>query len=122
MSDIKNAIKQLCEEKNLEYDAVLSAIELALAAAYRKDYGERNQNIKVVFDPSTAKSDIFDVKTVVENLEAEEEAEMLKNLYNPDLKELRKEDFRLENQIKEKKEIKKTEGDEGGDEIGRAHV
>lgn len=115
MSDIKNAIKQLCEEKNLEYDAVLSAIELALAAAYRKDYGERNQNIKVVFDPSTAKSDIFDVKTVVENLEAEEEAEMLKNLYNPDLKELRKEDFRLENQIKEKKEIKKTEGDEGGD-------
>lgn len=112
MSDIKNAIKQLCEEKNLEYDAVLSAIELALAAAYRKDYGERNQNIKVVFDPSTAKSDIFDVKTVVDNLEAEEEAEMLKNLYNPDLKELRKEDFRLENQIKEKKDIKKIKSEE----------
>lgn len=116
MSDIKNAIKQLCEEKNLEYDSVLSAIELALAAAYRKDYGERNQNIRVVFDPVTAKSDIFDVKTVVENLEAEEEAEMLKNLYNPDLKELRKEDFRQENQIREKKEIKKSEEAKEGEE------
>jgi len=96
MSDISNAIKQLCEEKNLEYSAVISAIELALAAAYRKDYGERNQNIRVTFDPTTGKSEIFDVKTVVENLPAEEEAEMLKNLYNPNPKELKKEEFRQE--------------------------
>ena len=87
MSDINNAIKQLCEEKSLDYKSVLAAIELALAAAYRKDYGERNQNIRVKFDPKSGKSEIFDVKTVVENLPAEEEAEMLKNLYNPNLKE-----------------------------------
>lgn len=104
MSDIKNAIKQLCEEKSLDYDSVLAAIELALAAAYRKDYGERNQNIRVDFDPATGKSEIFDVKTVVDNLPAEEEAEMLKNLYNPDPKELRKEEFNRENQIKEKED------------------
>ncbi len=96
MSDISNAIKQLCEEKSLDYQSVLSAIELALAAAYRKDYGERNQNIRVKFDPIAGKSDIFDVKTVVENLPAEEEAEMLRNLYNPDLKELRREEMRQE--------------------------
>jgi len=96
MSDISNAIKQLCEEKNLEYQAVISAIELALAAAYRKDYGERNQNIRVKFDSVTGTSEIFDVKTVVENLPAEEEEEMLKNLYNPNPKELKKEDFRQE--------------------------
>lgn len=96
MSDIKNAIKQLCEEKSLDYKSVLAAIELALAAAYRKDYGERNQNIRVKFDPTTGKSEIFDVKTVVENLPAEEEAEMLKNLYNPDLKEIRREELRQE--------------------------
>lgn len=96
MSDISNAIKQLCEEKNLEYSSVISAIELALAAAYRKDYGERNQNIRVTFDPATGKSEIFDVKTVVENLPAEEEAEMLKNLYNPNPKELKKEELRQE--------------------------
>ncbi len=96
MSDIKNAIKQLCEEKSLDYKSVLAAIELALAAAYRKDYGERNQNIRVKFDPATGKSEIFDVKTVVDDLPAEEEAEMLKNLYNPDLKEIRREELRQE--------------------------
>lgn len=96
MSDISNAIKQLCEEKNLDYQSVLAAIELALAAAYRKDYGERNQNIRVKFNPITGQSDIFDVKTVVDNLPAEEEAEMLRNLYNPDLKELRREEMRQE--------------------------
>jgi N utilization substance protein A len=96
MSDISNAIKQLCDEKNLDFKSVISAIELALAAAYRKDYGERNQNIRVKFDSVTGTSEIFDVKTVVDNLPAEEEAEMLKNLYNPNPKELRKEEFRQE--------------------------
>ena len=65
MSELSNAIKQVCEEKNLEYDTVVSTIELALAAAYRKDYGEKNQNIRVKFDVNTGTSEIFDVKTVV---------------------------------------------------------
>lgn len=94
MSEISNAIKQLCEEKNLDYKAVISAVEMALAAAYRKDYGERNQNIHVKFDPVTGKTEIFDLKTVVDNLPEDEEAEMLQNLYNPNLKELSKEEFR----------------------------
>jgi len=93
MSDISAAIKQLCEEKNLEYGAVISAIELALAAAYRKDYGERNQNVRVKFDPTSGQSEIFDVKTVVDNLPEQEEAEMLQNLYNPAPREPRKENF-----------------------------
>ncbi len=78
------------------YYSVISAIELALAAAYRKDYGERNQNIRVKFNPEVGTSEIFDVKTVVENLSAEEEAEMLSNLYNPAPKEPRKEEYREE--------------------------
>ena len=96
MSEISAAIKQLCEEKSLDYKSVIAAVELALAAAYRKDYGERNQNIMVKFDPNTGASQIFDVKTVVENLPEEEEAEMLKNLYSPEKKESmrEREDFR----------------------------
>lgn len=80
MSDLTSAIKQICEEKNLDFQVVVSTIELALAAAYRKDYGEKNQNIRVEFDPSNGKSKIFDVKTVVENLPEEEEREMLERL------------------------------------------
>jgi len=95
MSEISTAIKQLCEEKNLDYKSVIAAIELALAAAYRKDYGERNQNIRVKFDPNTGASEIFDVKTVVENLPEQEEAEMLQNLYNPNPKEIKKEESRV---------------------------
>jgi len=50
MSELMNAIKLICEEKNLNYEAVIEAIESALAAAYRKDYGDKNQNIKVKFN------------------------------------------------------------------------
>lgn len=83
MSDLSNAIKQICEEKNLEYDTVVEAIELALAAAYRKDYGEKNQNVKVDFDPQTGKTAIFDVKMVADNLPPELEEEMRANLNDP---------------------------------------
>jgi len=71
MSDITNAMKQICEEKNLSFDAVVETIESALAAAYRKDFGEKNQNIKVEFDPETGKSKVFDVKTVAEDMPEE---------------------------------------------------
>ena len=72
MSEITNAIKQICEEKGLSYDAVITTIESALAAAYRKDYGEKNQNIKVEYDPETNKTRVFDIKTVVEDVPEEE--------------------------------------------------
>ncbi|MEA3398582.1 MAG: transcription termination factor NusA [Patescibacteria group bacterium] len=71
MENITSAIKQICEEKNLSYDAVINTIESALAAAYRKDYGKKNQNIKVIFNNDVSKSKVFDVKTVVEDLPEE---------------------------------------------------
>jgi len=71
-SAIVNAIKQICEEKGLSYQTVIETIESALAAAYRKDFGEKNQNIKVVFDQESRKSKIYDVKTVVEDMPEEE--------------------------------------------------
>jgi N utilization substance protein A len=79
MSDITSAVKQICEEKNLSYEAVVETIESALAAAYRKDFGEKNQNIKVEFDPETGKSKVYDVKTVVEDMPEEEEIEAEQN-------------------------------------------
>jgi len=69
---IKQAIEQICEEKNIPYDSVIETIEAALAAAYRKDFGEKNQNVKAEFDPETAEVKVFDVKTVVDNMDLEE--------------------------------------------------
>lgn len=78
MSELSSAIKQVCDDKGLSYEAVIGTIESALAAAYRKDFGEKNQNIKVEFDAETGKSKVFDVKTVVEDQpeEAEEDKDL----------------------------------------------
>ncbi len=122
MSDITNAMKQICEEKNLSYEAVIETIESALAAAYRKDFGEKNQNIKVEFDPETGKSKVFDVKTVVEDMPEEVESDGEKDEEKkteaveagtkadqeaPE-EEVRKFNPKTELQIKDAKEIKKT--------------
>jgi len=69
-SPIQAAIQQICQEKNLSEDIVLRAIETALAAAYRKDFGNKLQNIVTEFDPRTGEVKVFDVKTVVEDIDA----------------------------------------------------
>ena len=47
-NEIMQAAKQICEEKNISFESVIQTIEAALAVAYRKDFGEKNQNIKVI--------------------------------------------------------------------------
>ena len=74
-NEIALAMKQICEEKGITEESVLETIEAALAAAYRKDFGEKNQNVKSKFNLETGKIDIFDVKTVVEDMELEEKDE-----------------------------------------------
>lgn len=64
-NELSSAIQQIAEEKNLSVDSIIETIELALAAAYRKDFGHKLQNIKVNFDLEDASSRVFDVKTVV---------------------------------------------------------
>lgn len=65
VSEIGLAIKQICEEKKISYESVIKTVEAALAVAYRKDFGEKNQNIQVDFDPETGGARVFDEKTVV---------------------------------------------------------
>jgi N utilization substance protein A len=78
-SQISQAIKQICDEKNISYESVIETIEAALAAAYRKDFGNKNQNIQAQFDPEKYDGAmegirVFDVKTVVEDMELPTEA------------------------------------------------
>jgi len=111
MSDISNAINQICEEKSLSYDAVLETVESALAAAYRKDFGEKNQNIKVEFDPESGKSKVYDVKLIVDDLPEEEivegEVEAVEEYVDGEEGE-KKFNPKTEMQIKDAKLIKKT--------------
>ncbi len=75
-SDIESAIRQICEEKGLPYEAVMETIESALAAAYRKDFGDKMQNIEVEFDAADGSVKAFDVKTIVEDVDPEALAAM----------------------------------------------
>ena len=107
MSEIVSAIKQICEEKGLSYDAVIATIESALAAAYRKDYGEKNQNIKVEYNPETNGTRVFDAKLVVEDLPADTEiGEDTITITNEEGEELRKFNPKNDIQLKDALEIK----------------
>lgn len=70
-SEISKSIQIICDEKGLEYDAVMEAIEQALGAAFRKDFGSRQGNYKVKFSPETGDMEVWDVKTVVEDVDEE---------------------------------------------------
>ncbi len=69
---IAAAVKQICDEKGVSVEAVITTIEAALAAAYRKDFGEKNQNIKAEFELETGRTRIFDVKEIVADVPEEE--------------------------------------------------
>ena len=43
-SEITKSIQFICAEKGLDEAVVMEAVESALAAAYRKDFGNRQEN------------------------------------------------------------------------------
>ncbi len=66
LGDFGSAISALCEEKGISKEKVVETIEAALAAAYKKDYGKKGQNIKAVFNEKTGEAKYFLVKEVVD--------------------------------------------------------
>ena len=65
-SDFLIALTQLAAERNLPREIVLSAIEAALASAYRKDAIAAGQNISVKLDPGSGDVTVNVLKTVVD--------------------------------------------------------
>ncbi|OGH85468.1 MAG: transcription termination factor NusA [Candidatus Magasanikbacteria bacterium RIFOXYC12_FULL_33_11] len=71
-SEIAKSLQFICDEKGLKYEIVLDALQTALAAAYRKDFGNKQQNIQVIFDPETGDMKVWDEKEVVEDMDEED--------------------------------------------------
>ena len=65
------AITQLAAEKNLPKEVVFDAVETALASAYKKD-ALATADVVVKIDPDTGQTRVFTRKTVVEEVEDEE--------------------------------------------------
>ena len=76
----KSALEQLEEEKKIPKEKILDAIEQAMAAAYKKDYGKKGQIIRAKFDLETGKTDFFQIKIVVDETIAKVEEAPLPNL------------------------------------------
>lgn len=66
--ELLEAINEIAEEKGLDRTEILQMIESSLAAAFRKDYGKKDQNIVVELNPETMGMKVFDIKTVVQEV------------------------------------------------------
>jgi len=59
------AVRTIAEEKNLPEETVQEVVEQALAAAYRRDYGEREQEVRVSMNLNTGDVTAYVTKEVV---------------------------------------------------------
>jgi transcription termination/antitermination protein NusA len=69
MKQLVVAIRTIAEEKNLPEDTVKEVVEQALAAAYKRDYGDREQEIRVDMNLNTGDVDAYISKEIVEKVE-----------------------------------------------------
>ena len=68
-SDFLVALTQLAAERGLPRDKVMSAIEVALVSAFKKDSVTEGRNISVRLDPGSGDIQVDIIKTVVDTVE-----------------------------------------------------
>lgn len=62
------AVRTIAEEKNLPEETVLSVIEQAIAAAWRRDNGERDQEVRAELNTNDGTAKVFVSREVVEEV------------------------------------------------------
>ena len=82
------AINQLASEKNLPKERVVEIVSHALRAAYRKDYGNREQNIRVDLNEDSGIATVFILKEVLADDEEIEFPE--RQIHEKDAKKINK--------------------------------
>lgn len=88
------AIMQIAEEKGIEKEKVIEVIEMALAAAYKKEYGGKDEKYRAKFDQSNGKANFFLVKKVVDDSMLLEEGEENEELEGKEAEEEIEGEFR----------------------------
>ena len=86
------AIDQICDEKGISREKAIEIVEASLASAYKKEYGEKGQIIKVDLDEVSGNTKVYQIKIVAEEIDeteiekAKEEngEEDQKKKFNPD--------------------------------------
>lgn len=65
------ALRTIADEKNLPEETVLEVIEQAIAAAWRRDNGERDQNVRATLNVNGGTATVYVIREVVEEVENE---------------------------------------------------
>jgi N utilization substance protein A len=91
LKTITSAISQIAEEKGIPKEKIIETIELALAAAYKREYGKKSEIIRARFDPTTGELSFWQVKLVVDEsmLKKEEEEDSLSETLEPGERKIR---------------------------------
>lgn len=62
------AVRTIADEKNLPEETVMSVIEQAIAAAWRRDNGERDQEVRAVLNVNDGTAEVFVGREVVDTV------------------------------------------------------
>lgn len=95
------AVRTIAEEKNLPEETVMDVIEQAIAAAWRRDNGERDQNVRAELNVNDGTARVFVVRDVVSDEELENE---LNQITLEDAQKIRP-DAKLEDVIEEAHDV-----------------
>jgi N utilization substance protein A len=82
LKTLSTVLSEFEEERGITKEKMLEAIAVALATAYKKEYGKRDQIIRANFDLNTGTTEFEQVKTVVDETTVrmrEEEGEIEEN-------------------------------------------
>ena len=63
------AVNQICAEKNISYEKVMDAVKSALATAYRKDFGNKEQEVEILISEGGSFATVLLIKEVVGEVE-----------------------------------------------------
>lgn len=67
LKTMKSALEQLETERKIPREKIIDAIEQALAAAYKKDYGKKGQIIRAKIDIETGAMEFYQIKIAVDD-------------------------------------------------------
>ncbi|HOO48105.1 MAG TPA: transcription termination factor NusA [Candidatus Paceibacterota bacterium] len=67
LKTMRSALEQLEQERKIPREKIIDAIEQALAAAYKKDYGKKGQIVRAKIDIDSGAMEFYQIKIVVDD-------------------------------------------------------
>lgn len=114
LKTFKAALEQLEVDRGVSREKIIEAIEMALAAAYKKEYGKKDQIVRAYFDFDKGAVRFEQVKIVVDDsmIKSEEELEEEARLREGKMREAKERGEEYREDRREEEEMLQGEGDE----------